>query len=882
MVNMPKKLFLTVCFAAFHALACEVDFSIPEEKFPFVDSWLGQFSDELGEAVIFGGKPKFTYLEKGDAKIGTKHSDAWELYRTAAKFCQANSAFLSEGRKLEDSGKLEAYGWRVHRMNGLANLEAHPRIHHAVWQDKNGRKALFLANVSWADTDWKWNGHGKSFAERMPRRSYAVFPLWEVPDHVDAIDRAGGAKAIKSKPFSDGGAVYPNAVWRFDRADWSAYDRLVIDVVANGLGGDKLQLYIKDSWTKNSQDDWILDTFTPGSFGVYRWVVPMAGGRRTSCVLSSIKELYIFAGKPENPDYVFPSVRLVRRGAKLPPEFPVPEDVAIGRRKYNAQRSKARLRSMEGMLQAGDMRIGVASAMDKIRPDRPLPKKLPLTKGEKATLSLARNEYEALQVIVGNAGRETLEDVRVSVSRLANDKGEEFSSSNVTVAVSGYVKTRGIPRYLVGYNVPTNNPAGYVRLARKADPGWYPDPILDFLDCAKVRPTVVQGFWITLKCPCVQKSGVYRGKISVEAKNSPSAQIPFEVKVRDFTLPRTSPLPMAVSFWPGSDSPCRKLVDKRIDEWTDFLADHFITVDSLYLAGRPRWEQLLRLKSQGRLNRFQLSMWSDFKRSAEAEKDWMTNVNAGKIRLDAAYAKAKELGLLPHAYIYGMDEQPTNRFPAMKATLPHLKKWYPSVPIMSTCFDYAYGEDGMLSEMDVFIPDTTKYDFAKAQLARANGRKVWWYLACVPHAPYANFFVECEGIEPRSLMGVQAIKYRPDGFLYYATAIWRKNKPVEKGPFTDWDPFSWGGPGNEYNGDGSWTIPGPDGKPLETVRLFNFRDGLEDYAYAKIVYGRTGKWPEIPVSIVESVTNYNSSAEIHLRWREELANKVELVAKEGN
>ena len=79
-----------------------------------------------------------------------------------------------------------------------------------------------------------------------------------------------------------------------------------------------------------------------------------------------------------------------------------------------------------------------------------------------------------------------------------------------------------------------------------------------------------------------------------------------------------------------------------------------------------------------------------------------------------------------NAYIYGMDEQPTNRFPAMKATLPHLKKWYPSVPIMSTCFDYAYGEDGMLSEMDVFIPDTTKYDFAKAQLARANGRKVWW------------------------------------------------------------------------------------------------------------------------------------------------------------
>jgi hypothetical protein len=176
--------------------------------------------------------------------------------------------------------------------------------------------------------------------------------------------------------------------------------------------------------------------------------------------------------------------------------------------------------------------------------------------------------------------------------------------------------------------------------------------------------------------------------------------------------------------------------------------------------------------------------------------------------------------------------------------------------------------------------DSATDEAVEAEAARANGRHVWWYLACVPHAPYANFFVEGDGIEPRSLMGVQAIKYRPEGFLYYATAIWRKNKPVVKGPFTDWNPLSWGGPGNEYNGDGSWTIPGPGSKPLETVRLYNFRDGLEDYAYAKILFERTGRWPEIPVSIVESVTNYNVSAEVHLRWRDELARKIEAAVKE--
>ena len=52
-------------------------------------------------------------------------------------------------------------------------------------------------------------------------------------------------------------------------------------------------------------------------------------------------------------------------------------------------------------------------------------------------------------------------------------------------------------------------------------------------------------------------------------------------------------------------------------------------------------------------------------------------------------------------------------------------------------------------------------------------------------------------------------------------------------PFTDWLVH----PGNEgvANGDGYLTYVGPDGIPLPSIRLENFRDGLEDYAYAKIL-----------------------------------------------
>lgn len=70
-------------------------------------------------------------------------------------------------------------------------------------------------------------------------------------------------------------------------------------------------------------------------------------------------------------------------------------------------------------------------------------------------------------------------------------------------------------------------------------------------------------------------------------------------------------------------------------------------------------------------------------------------------------------------------------------------------------------------------------------------------------------------------------KYRPDGFLYYEISIRNSQEPITSGPFTDWDLLSW----TSYNGDGVWTCVGPVGMPLATVRLENFRDGLEDYAY---------------------------------------------------
>ena len=107
------------------------------------------------------------------------------------------------------------------------------------------------------------------------------------------------------------------------------------------------------------------------------------------------------------------------------------------------------------------------------------------------------------------------------------------------------------------------------------------------------------------------------------------------------------------------------------------------------------------------------------------------------------------------------------------------------------------------------------------------------------------------------------------------------------------EPLNW----KTYHGDGQLTCIGPDGTPLPTVRLENFRDGLEDYAYAKILERmlkerETGNrergkedWVRrarealaVPVEVMESMTNFTDSAEAVYRWRDEMADLIESIS----
>lgn len=529
-----------------------------------------------------------------------------------------------------------------------------------------------------------------------------------------------------------------------------------------------------------------------------------------------------------------------------------------------------------------NMLVGLASSMEKILPRDAA---FNIAPARPVEVRLARNEKESLQVVVLTAA-DTLRKVSVSVSDLKSADGKVFPRKRVDCDVVGYVQTRKRPPYAVPHV------------------GWWPDPILNFLGPVDVAPGDAQAFWVRFRTPKDQAPGVYRGTLTVAAENAAPQAYPITLYVYPFTLPDHSPLPLAITFAPH-DFPApetqkdqaewRKSPEYPINAWkkhklpwADMLADYYISYDSLYHHGIPDFEVLGHLHRQGRLGAFNLGYYSDVGTQPGDVEAWK-----GKHlpRLREGYAKARELGLLDHAYIYGSDEANPDLFGRVQQAAAILKAEFPDVPITTTTYDHSYGMDSVIKSMDGFCPLTPRFDPAKAAKARAAGKLVWWYICCGPHHPHANMFIEYPAIEGRLLMGAMTTKQRPDAFLYYQISIWNSRKPISAGPFTDWDPRSW----TTYHGDGSWTCVGPDGTPVPTIRLENFRDGLEDYAYAIILEAivrerekatslnaEQKKWLadaqaalKVPESLVKSMTDYSRDPAAVYAWRNRLGDLIE-------
>ena len=536
------------------------------------------------------------------------------------------------------------------------------------------------------------------------------------------------------------------------------------------------------------------------------------------------------------------------------------------------------------------------------------------TMGGAGAIDTARNEAEAAQLVL--LPLRDLRGVRVRLLEAPRSAGgARIAPEQINIAPVGYVKT-------------TRPPYAVSRI------GWWADPILLYTKTCDLEALNWQPYWIEVTAPAQQAAGVYQGLLEVVADGVPARSIPFSVRVRGFALPDGSELPVAFAFLTYHDTrlPTVYYNDPDVNEaWRVAYREHFapetlsnpkvrhcaeilegafdlafahrLSPDLIYRSDSPTAAEVLEWKRRGASRFCILHVGSVHVKEGDPypEKRRIRIMN----QLERVIPEYEKAGVLDLGYIYCFDEVKQNQFVAMRDILGRIRQRWPRIPIITTAYDYSFGTDTNLDDLiDAWTPLTPKYDKHPEQIAaaRGRGRKVWWYVCCGPKNPYANFFIEYSAAEHRLLPGFMAHKFASDGFLYYGTAIWRKEarkpngkldrsfrtKPMEGAPLTDWAGHSY----RSYNGDGNFLYPRPGGI-VPSTRLKNVRDGLEDYIYLKqleraLAAADTGSrtcsrsWRRrarralaVYAAVVDSLTVYDKQGTHTLAARREIADLLE-------
>lgn len=148
-----------------------------------------------------------------------------------------------------------------------------------------------------------------------------------------------------------------------------------------------------------------------------------------------------------------------------------------------------------------------------------------------------------------------------------------------------------------------------------------------------------------------------------------------------------------------------------------------------------------------------------------------------------------------------------------------------------------------------------RWDSARATAWRAAGKQLFLYHCIEPSGgEYLNTFIERPRTQGRLLYWLASLE-DIDGWLYYATDLWRPYPGKTHSPIrriggsarTDFDPsnYIWSPRTDIFaNGDGQFVYPGAaaDGSPVPigTARLELQRDAVEDISLIRLALRRHG------------------------------------------
>ena len=563
----------------------------------------------------------------------------------------------------------------------------------------------------------------------------------------------------------------------------------------------------------------------------------------------------------------------------------------------------------------GKAAVWWCDATHKIPRQRPLPG----ATSSAAVLSAARNDFEAVQVVVRPA--KDLKGLTAAAGILRGPGGTTIPAEKVKILRVAY--------HFVHH--PTDKTG--VR-------DFWPDALPPLEKPIDVPAGENQPLWVLVHVPKDARPGDYTAQVSLKAEGF-SANVPLKLHVWNFTLPDRNHIETAFGFSAGNVFRYHQLKteeDKRrvLDMYFQCFADHRISpydpvpldrirVDFRPEADPPRAEvdfsafdrAMARAVDEYNFTGIRLPVQGmgggTFHSRSEPSISGFGKDTPEYRAMFSSYVKQleehlRQKGWLELAYIYWFDEPAPRDYEFVAGGMNRLKKYAPGLRRMLT---EEPGDNPLAGTVDIWCPISNNYEHEAAEKRRAHGERFWWYVCTGPKAPYCTLFIDHPATELRVWLW-QTWQRKIVGNLVWQSNYWTSSAAFPERPQNPYeDPMGyvsgystpkgtkryWG------NGDGrfiyppeSAAVPGKSGPgpvikpPVSSIRWEMLREGIEDYEYLYLLRELSKKRrgslkPEqvqeyeallrVPESITKDMTSFTTDPSPIYARRAEVARAIE-------
>ncbi len=434
-------------------------------------------------------------------------------------------------------------------------------------------------------------------------------------------------------------------------------------------------------------------------------------------------------------------------------------------------------------------------------------------------MAAARNETEAVQLVLRPLVPNGVGAVRLEVGDLAGPGGATIPPQNITWSPVEYVPAREGPPEGLPDALPGPKPFQATRLQQ------YP-------------------IWLEVYVPRGTPAGEYAAPVTVHTDRG-GLRVKLQLHVWDFTVPvkqhlRTSTTIYGPWGW-----------RKDIRHWYgDMSYNQFINhwrpkIVKLLARSRlsPSALHYLPLKYDEKQRRVVLGDTKEFERFVTLYMSWGCRMDMMPVpyffnrkaflgakkgtpayleRITEAYRTAADYlekrGWLDDCYVYCADEVVVHKYTRpidlnlLNRVFAAIHAAHPKIRIFG-----AETPSPILHGMNIWCININAFDLDVLREQHRLGHEVWWYNGY--RDPRPGMRIAARGIDHR-ILGWMNWKYGIDGYLIWTVNRWLNNpwkapNPSRRAPA----------------GDHFLLYPNPDGTVSRSIRLAMLRDGLEDYEY---------------------------------------------------